>query len=127
MSTLRVEAGPDLERAIYAWTEQLPVTIGDKMIQGKHIISIEPDYHYYTGWYESYQPTTGDDWKQIERDCPKFDGYIEAYKQRVIQHIRTGHPELIGKGESIKLKLPDESPTDYGAKLLTTMKKKEQQ
>jgi hypothetical protein len=84
MSHLRVEGGAELEKAIYAWMEQVPVTLGGKMIQGKHIISIEPDYRYYTGWYETYSPTTGDDFAQIERDCPKLDGYIEAYKQRVL-------------------------------------------
>lgn len=99
MSTVSIEAGPDLERAIYAWIEQLPITIGGKMIQGKHIISIEPDYHFYTGWYDSYIPTSGDDWKQIERDCPKFDGIIERYKTNVHNLISQNKTELIGRSQ----------------------------
>jgi len=103
MATLSIEAGQDLEKAIYAWTEQIPVTIGGKMIQGKHIISIEPDYHYYTGWYESYSPTTGDDFKQIERDCPSFDGMIDAYRQRVMELVGSGNTNQIGKLPPLQL------------------------
>lgn len=120
LATLSIDAGPDLERAIYAWVEQIPVTIGDKMIQGKHIISIEPDYHYYTGWYESYQPSTGDDFAQIERDCPNFEGYVDAYRQRVMNLIGTRQTQMIGKGEPIQpeqvLKLHGSS--DFSKQLL---------
>lgn len=103
MSSLSVTEGPELERAIYAWIEQIPVTIGGKMIQGKHIISIEQDYHYYTGWYESYQPTTGDDWAQIARDCPDVEGYIETYRQHVMNLINTRQTHLIGTSSPLKV------------------------
>lgn len=119
MATLSIEAGQDLERAIYAWTEQIPVTIGNKMIQGKHIISIEPDYHYYTGWYESYQPTSGDDFRQIERDCPSFDGYIEAYKQRVVELIRTGRASEIGHGTPILIEDNSREGSPFAKQLLS--------
>lgn len=109
MSSLSIEAGPELEKAIYAWVEQIPVTIGGKMIQGKHIISIEQDYHYYTGWYESYQPTTGDDWKQIERDCPDVDGYIDAYRQRVMSLIADRKTHLIGTEQPLQIETIKES------------------
>ena len=116
LSTLRVHAGPELEKAIYAWAEGIPVTIGEKMIQGKHIISIEPDYHFYTGWYESYQPTTGDDWAQIERDCPKFDGYIDAYRNRVMGLIGERKQHLIGTQPPIEIKQLNGSTEKSGAK-----------
>lgn len=103
MSHVRIEAGPELEKVIYAWRKQIPVTLGDRIIQGKHIISIEPDYHYYTGWYESYQPVTGDDWAQIDRDCPKFDGYIEAYRNRVNDLIERGKTNLIGMQKPLEI------------------------
>ncbi len=104
LSTLSVEAGPELEKAIYAWVEQIPVTIGGKMIQGKHIISIEGDFHYYTGWYETYLPTSGDDFAQIERDCPKFEGYVDAYRQRVMHLIGNQQTHLIGTLPAIEPK-----------------------
>ncbi len=116
MSYLRVEAGTELEKAIYAWIEQVPVAIGDKMIQGKHIISIEPDFRYYTGWYDTYNPTTGEDFAQIERDCPKLDGYIEAYKDRVLQLISSNQTDLIGKGSFIQIEQKEEPKKLSGLK-----------
>ena len=95
-ANFKVEAGPDLERVLYAWLEQVPVTLADRMVHGKHIIAIEPDYNFYTGWYESYKPTSGEDWKQIARDCPDFDGYLAAYKNRVLGYIQNGQIRKIG-------------------------------
>ena len=120
-ATLTIEAGPDLERAIYAWIEQLPVTIGDKMIQGKYIISIEPDYHYYTGWHETYSPKSGEDFRQIERDCPKFDGFIDAYKHRVVSLIKSGQSDKIGLGAPIPVeRIAESKEVSTYAKQLTS-------
>lgn len=87
----------DLQRAIYAWLEQIPLVIGDGMIHGKSILSIEPHYHYYTGWNDSYSPHTGEDWAQIKRDCPDFTGIIEGTITEVKRLISTGQVHLIGK------------------------------
>lgn len=103
---LRVEAGPELEKAIYAWVEQIPVTIGGKMIQGKHIISIEGDFRYYTGWYETYEPTSGDDFAQIERDCPNFDGIMPYYRERVAYLIQSKQEKEVGKNVELPVPQP---------------------
>lgn len=60
----------DVERAIYAKVEKIPVFLKGKMISGQEIKTIEPDVHTYTGWHRSYLPTNGDDFAQIERDVP---------------------------------------------------------
>jgi hypothetical protein len=99
-----VQDGPDLEKALYAWMTGNIAQIGGKMINGNNIVSIEPDYHSYTGWYRSYEPTTGDDWKQIERDVPaEINHVLPEYRNRVQQLLASGQEQLIGKGEPIKI------------------------
>lgn len=92
----------DLEKAIYAKVEKIPVFIGGKMISGQEIKEIEPDIHSYTGWYRSFEPSTGDDFAQIERDVPK-EAYqvLEVCQKRVGEFLNAGSPERIGK-ESIE-------------------------
>jgi hypothetical protein len=95
----RVSVGTnELEKALYAQKFGVPVLLGGKQISGKEIKVIEPDYHYYTGWYDSYQPNTADDFKQIERDCPKcLDETIRHYRERVDLLLATGRKQLVGK------------------------------
>lgn len=92
----------DIEKAIYAKVEKIPVFIGGKMISGQEIKEIEPDIHSYTGWYRSFQPESGDDFAQIERDVPKeVYRVLEVCQQRVQKFLEVGAPEKIGK-ESIE-------------------------
>jgi hypothetical protein len=100
---ISIEAGGELEKAIHAWQTGSIATLGGKMINGNNIISIEPDYHYYTGWYDHYLPTTGDDYAQIERDCPDYDGVLDHYRNRVQHLLDSGRAVDIGKGVSIPL------------------------
>ncbi len=88
----------DLEKALYAQLKGTPIQLGESVINGKHIISITPAYHKHTGWYEWYDPTTGEDWKQIERDCPDYTGSIDQAKERVLFLMRTKQDKLIGTG-----------------------------
>jgi hypothetical protein len=88
----------ELEKALYAQKFGVPVLLGGKQISGKEIKVIEPDYNYYTGWYESYQPNTPEDMLQIERDCPKYlDETIRHYRERVDLLLATGRKQLVGK------------------------------
>lgn len=104
-SFVTVEDGPELEKAIYAWIKQTPVAIGGRMINGKNIISIEPNYHKYTGWYDNYVPKSGEDWKQIERDCPTtLDAVFTAYTDRVRTLMASNQTNLIGTGEKLDVK-----------------------
>ena len=97
-----VEDGPDLEKALYAWMTGNIASIGGKMINGNNIVSIEPDYHSYTGWYRSYEPISGDDWKQIERDMPKeINNVLPEYRNRVQSLLAGGNESQIGRGERI--------------------------
>lgn len=93
-----VSNSADLEKAIYAKVEKIPVTLGGKMISGQEIKAIEPDVHSYTGWHRTYEPTHGDDFAQIERDVPKvaYD-VLGACSTRVSDFLNSGRPELIGK------------------------------
>lgn len=91
----------EIEKAIYAQIKGVPVQFGDAYINGRNIISITPHWHKHTGWYDYYEPTTGDDWKQIERDCPSYEGVVEYYKNRVSHLLETGKQNLIGKNVPI--------------------------
>lgn len=95
-----VEDGPELERAIYARIEKLPTFIAGKMIDGARIMLIEPDVHSYTGWFRSYEPTTADDFTQIERDMPKEIGTVfQAYYQYIERLMRMDKTDYIGTGK----------------------------
>lgn len=99
----------DLEKAIYAQVKGVPVQLGNAFVNGKHIISITPHWHKHTGWYDSYEPTSGDDFAQIKRDCPNYDGIVEHYKNRVV-YLMAKNPELIGKNVEIpELQAPQEN------------------
>jgi hypothetical protein len=88
----------ELEKALYAQRFGVPVLLGGKQISGKEIKVIEPDYHFYTGWYESYVPNSGDDWLQIERDCPSdLENIIRHKRERIDYLISTNQKNLIGR------------------------------
>lgn len=99
---LRVQEGPDLERALYAMLEHVPVSLDGRVIHGKTILAIEPDYHHYTGWNPGYQPKSPADFQQILRDCPsdsRFDLALNATKLYVQGAIAAGTPERIGNSK----------------------------
>jgi hypothetical protein len=97
----------ELEKAIYAQIKGVPVQFGNAYINGKNIISITPHYHKHTGWHDYYEPNNGEDWEQIKRDCPSYDGVIEHYKNRVALLMKNGQESLIGKNiEMPDLKFP---------------------
>lgn len=98
----------EVEKAIYAQIKRQPVELGGQYINGANIIVIRPAYYKHTGWFPTYEPTDGDDMKQIERDCPQYDGVIEKYKERVAYLINSNQVNQIGKGEPI---LEIEEPT----------------
>jgi hypothetical protein len=100
----RVSIGLDeLEKALYAQKYGVVVQLGNKQISGKYIISIEPDYHYYTGWYETYTPSNAEDMAQITRDCPKeLDGLIKETRVKVDYLVATKQLNLIGKNIDIE-------------------------
>lgn len=92
----------ELEKALYAQKFGEVVQLRNKQINGKYIIDISPDVHYYTEWFDTYEPTTGDDIKQIERDCPpELNDVIRQYRERVDYLIYTNRRNLIGKNVAI--------------------------
>lgn len=92
----------ELEKAIYAQLMKKPVQLGSAFISGSNIIAITPHYHKHTGWYDWYEPKTGEDWEQIERDCPDYKGVIEHYKQRVQYLLSNNKEKFIGKNIEIE-------------------------
>jgi hypothetical protein len=105
-----VEAGPELEKALYAKIEKVPVTLGGKFIDGKNIWLIEKQVHKYTGWYESYEPTTGEDEAQIRRDVPKeIEDILQAHADFVDGAIKSNNIKLIGSGKALSIALPEKS------------------
>lgn len=101
----QVSIGEDeLEKALYAQIKGVPIQIGPAYINGKNIISITPHWHKHTGWYEYYEPTGGEDWVQIKRDCPNYEGIVESAKQKVYHLMQTGQEKMIGKKQEA---LPD--------------------
>lgn len=93
----------DLQKAIYAQITGKPVQLGNAFIKGVNIISITPAYHKHTGWYDWYEPKGGEDWKQIERDCPNYDSVIEWHKNKVSGYIKTNNLEKISEGDNMPL------------------------
>jgi len=86
----------DLDRAILAQREGVVVQLGSASINGRNIISITPHYHKYTGWYDWYEPKDGEDFTQIKRDCPNFDGIIEKHKEYVEELSKNNQLKQIG-------------------------------
>lgn len=95
----QVSIGVDeLEKALYAQKFGEVVQLGSKQVNGRNIIVIEPHWHFYTGWYDYYEPQNGDDFAQIERDCPPgLEDTIREYRERVDYLITTGRKNMIGK------------------------------
>lgn len=90
----------DLQKAIYARVEKIPVTIGGKLISGQEIKTIEPDVHSYTGWNRGYVATHADDFTQIKRDVPPLlSELLEQATQHVNKLVSSGRQELIGSSE----------------------------
>lgn len=89
-----------LEKIIYGIQTDSMVTVGDRMIKAKNIVSIEPDYHYYTGWNSSYEPKNKEDFEQIKRDAPVFDGILEKVNHKVSDYINNNNLQAIGSGTS---------------------------
>ena len=88
----------ELEKALYAQKFGEVVQLGNKQVNGKYVISIEPHYHRYTGWFESYEPASGEDFAQIGRDCPKgLEDKIHNTRERVDYLVSTNQKHLIGK------------------------------
>jgi hypothetical protein len=99
----------EVEKAIYAQVKGIPVKLGNSYINGRNIIAITPNYHKYTGWNEWYEPESPDDWTQIKRDCPNFDGVLDYYQDRVRLLMSTGRENLIGQGVDLpELETPKE-------------------
>jgi hypothetical protein len=92
----------EVQKAIYAQITGKPVQLGSSFIKGSNIISISPHYHKHTGWHDWYEPKGGDDWKQIERDCPNYDGVLEWHKNKVSGYITSGELKKISEGETMK-------------------------
>jgi len=87
----------ELEKAIYAQIKGTPTQLGNAYVNGRNIIAITPHWHKHTGWYDWFEPQTGEDFEQIKRDCPNYDGIIEHHKQRVQYLLSTSQENLIGK------------------------------
>ncbi len=97
-----IEEGGELEKAIYAMMTGTPTQLGNKFVKGTHIMSIEPNYHIHAGWNDFYEPTDGNDWAQIKRDCPEYDGVLEDFKTRIYYLKENNKLDLIGKNVDIK-------------------------
>ena len=105
----------ELERVLYAVEKGSMVQLGDKFVKSANIISIEPYYNHYTGWYDTYVPMSGEDEMQIKRDCPSFEGRLEYHKQRVLFLMRQNRVNEIGTGVELKqLGMPKENKKRSG-------------
>lgn len=99
----------ELEKALYAQIKGVPVQLGNAYVNGRNIIAVTPHWHKHTGWYDYYEPNGGEDWEQIKRDCPSYEGIVESTKQKIYYLIQKGKENLIGKG----IEVPElESPKE---------------
>ena|SRR3990167_7633314 len=107
----------ELEKAIYAQIKGVPINLGNSYINGRNIIAISPHWHKHTGWHDWYEPKDGEDWKQIKRDCPDYDGVIETSKERVRYLMENNKENLIGKGVEIKQLQPKVEGSSFSKEL----------
>ena len=91
----------DLQKSLWAQFTGRPVVLRGASVKGANIISITPAYHKHTGWYCWYEPTNGDDWQQISRDCPSYDGVIEYHKNKVAELMEKNDIRSISLGEEV--------------------------
>jgi hypothetical protein len=99
-----VEAGGDLERAIYAWVEKIPVMLDGKMIEGRTILRIEPHIQKYTGWNENYKWGDAEDMEQIKRDVPRdIEHVLYVHQQHVAMLQGKNSLQEIGAGGAMEL------------------------
>ena len=84
-----------LAKAIYSKQKQTLFSYDDRIIDGKEIKTITPDYHKHTGWNSWYEPKDSEDFRQIERDSPDYTGSIEKATSIAIESIRTGNTALL--------------------------------
>jgi len=91
----------ELEKALYAQIKGVPIQLGQAYINGRNIISVTPHWHKHTGWYDYYEPNGGEDWNQIKRDCPSYEGVIESYKTKIQYLLQSGKENLVGKNTHI--------------------------
>jgi hypothetical protein len=94
-----VSSGIDLEKVMYAFIQgDVVANVKGMSIRGRHIISIEPDFHSYTKWFRSYEPKSGEDFKQIERDMPnEIEDVMQLYQTRVMELANNDQGALIGR------------------------------
>lgn len=96
----------DLEKVKYAW---LTKGVYKAKLSGSEIKRIEPDWRYYTGWSDGYEPKYADDFRQIREDTPTH--LIEERERiadaRVRYVIQSAKPELLQSLEKVDQLLPE--------------------
>ena len=90
-----------LAKCVYAWQTGGIFSDG-AMLSGKEIKTITPDYHKHTGWNDWYEPKDAEDWLQIERDCPSYEGYVDAAITVAIKVIESKNTTLLDKPLIVK-------------------------
>lgn len=84
-----------LPKAIYAMQTGGIFSYGEKLMRGNEMKGITPDFHKHTGWNEWYEPKSAEDFEQIERDCPKYDGLIGLATDIAVKAMRENDLSLL--------------------------------
>lgn len=69
--------------------------VGEIMEDGRMIMEIKPDYHYYTGWDEDYIPKSKSDFQDIKDRCPNFRGYLTLATDIALDAKKSGNVALL--------------------------------
>ena len=92
----------DLPRVLDAWNNNKIYIYGSNAVKGNEIKSISPHYHKYTGWNESYEPKDADDFREIERYCPKgLNASIENAKRFLTSGGKPDEYRLLLENKSV--------------------------
>jgi hypothetical protein len=84
----------EIEKAIYAFKTGKIY----KNIRGSEIKRIVPDFRFYTGWFDTYEPSDSEDKKQMLRDMPPqmlFEDREREANMRVQFVIAKNNPSLL--------------------------------
>lgn len=100
----------EIETALYCFLTDNKGVFKNAPIRGKDIITFKPHYHAHTHWNADYEPTHADDFAQIARDCPTYDGIIEYYTDRVKYLMQRNQTSLLGTHAELPIKEPKALP-----------------
>lgn len=87
----------DIEKAKYAWITKSIFNHPIKPINGSEIKRIEPDWRYYSGWRDGYEPKAPEDYRDIQASIPThlIEDRTKLADVRIATVLQKNEPSLL--------------------------------